>query len=138
MAVDVKWYDEKENILHYRLSGNWKWEEYEAANRKGRAMMRQKTHYIGILTDLREMNLTPHLMMTKVNQYIKTRPDNTGLGIFVTSSSFLYKVYDMITRIYPSYLTKYHLETDFNKAVQDMQDWLEEHKDVYFEIVQSE
>jgi hypothetical protein len=134
MIVDVNWYDDKEDIIYYQLTGAWKWEDFEKANQIGRKWMRQKPHYIGILIDLREMTVTPSLLISKVTHYINSRPENTGLGIFVTSSSFIAKVYEVVTRVYPSYLAKYQVETDFDESIKIMRKWLEEHKDIHFQI----
>lgn len=134
MSVKVRWYDEKEDFVLYTFIGIWSWDDYDKANQEGRALMRTKPHYVGVFNDLREVRITPSLLTSNVNSYIKTRPQNTGLTLFVTSNMFFYRVYETMTKIYPSYLDRYKMLINFDEAVANMRQWLEEHQEITFEI----
>jgi hypothetical protein len=133
MSVKVRWYDDNEDIILYTFIGIWSWEEYDEVNKIGRAMMRTKPHYVGVMCDLREGRITPTLLTTKVNNYIKSRPENTGVTMFVSTNMFFTRVYETLTRIYPSYLERYQMRLNYEEAVQEMREWLNEHRDTTFE-----
>lgn len=134
MSIEVSWYDDKEDILYYKFGEIWGWHEYEPAIRQGRALMRTKTHYVGIINDLRAMRQTPSTLISKAHHYIDSRPENTGMAIFVSSSLFFSKIYDMLMQIYPAYVAQYQLETDFDHALGRVRGWLEENKDAVFNV----
>lgn len=134
MTIEVSWYDDKEDILYYKFGTTWGWNEYEPAIRQGRALMRTKHHYVGIINDLRDMRENPSMLISKAHHYIDSRPENTGMAIFVSSSLFFSKIYDMLIQIYPAYVAQYQLETDFDLALGRVRKWLEEHKDTHFDV----
>lgn len=134
MTIEVGWYDSKEDILHYKFGEIWGWHEYEPIIRQGRALMQTKPHYVGVINDLRAMRVNPSMLISKAHHYIDSRPENTGIAIFVSSSMFFNKIYDMLIQIYPAYVAQYQLETDFDHALNRVRNWLDEHKDTHFEV----
>ncbi len=134
MTIEVNWYDSKEDILHYKFGATWGWHEYEPTVRQGRALMRTKPHYVGVINDLRAMRESPSTLISKAHHYIESRPENTGMAIFVSSSLFFSKIYDMLMQLYPSYVAQYQLETDFDHALKRVRTWLDENKDTLFEV----
>lgn len=133
MSVEVNWYDEEEDILHYRFSDLWLWDEYESAVQSGRTMMRGKPHYVGILNDMRAVRQPPAMLIAKAKYYIDSRPANTGMAIFVTSSLSMRSLYDILTDVYPHIGVDYLLDDDFERTVRRIKQWLADNSDTRFE-----
>lgn len=133
MPVEVSWYDDEEDILHYRFSDLWLWDEYADAVQHGRVLMRGKPHYVGILNDMRAVHQPPAMLIAKAKYYIDSRPANTGIAIFVTSSLSMRSLYDILTDVYPHIAVDYLLDNDFERTIRRMKDWLADNRDTRFE-----
>ncbi len=134
MTVNISWYDEDEDILHYRFGETWTWEEYEPILKTGRCMMRRKPHYVAVLNDMRETINTPNMLIPKAKQTIDSRPPNTGMVIFVTSSLFFSSLFDVLTRLYPDISAQYLLETNMDIALARIRNWLKENSETRFDV----
>ncbi|MFW5748780.1 MAG: hypothetical protein ACOCYT_04120 [Chloroflexota bacterium] len=124
MAVGVQWADQAEDILLYQFGKSWTWDAYESALMQGRAMMRSKPHYVGVVIDMRATDAGPPMVMARTKGYIETRPVNTGLVVFVGDSLFFRTFYRMFANIFPRFGAQYVAEADIDAAIQRIRDWL--------------
>lgn len=127
MSVDVRWDNTDKTILRYIFYGLWTWDEYFPALTRGRDMMRKQTHYVCILNDMRTANHIPHGFITKARDVISTRPPNTGLALFLTSSTLFKDTYHVLGRIYPDIPTQYLLVETEEEAYKRLYQWLADH-----------
>lgn len=126
MPVHLKWWDNTETILHYQFIDPWDWNEYDTVLRQGRALMRTKNHYVGILNDMMATQKLPTSLLSKARGYISTKPKNTGWVIFATQNKFVVMMFQMFMRVYPKLAENYHIRATLDEAVSDIQAWLAE------------
>lgn len=126
MPVHLKWWDDTETILHYEFIDPWDWNEYDTVLRQGRALMREKDHYVGILNDMMQTQKLPTSLLSKARGYISTKPKNTGRVIFATQNKFVVMMFQMFIRVYPKLAENYHIRSHLEESVQEIQAWLAE------------
>ncbi|PJF28998.1 MAG: hypothetical protein CUN52_10635 [Phototrophicales bacterium] len=126
MPVHLKWWDDTETILHYEFIDPWDWNEYDTTLRRGRALMRDKNHYVGILNDMTATQKLPTSLLSKARGYISTKPRNTGRVIFATQNKFVIMMFQMFMRVYPKLAENYYIRATLDEAVSDIQAWLTE------------
>ncbi len=126
MPVHLKWWDDTETILHYEFTDPWDWNEYDTVLRQGRALMREKDHYVGILNDMMHTQKLPTSLLSKARGYISTKPKNTGRVIFATQNKFVVMMFQMFIRVYPKLAENYHIRSHLEESVQEIQAWLAE------------
>lgn len=124
MSVKVSWYDEENQILHYRFDGAWTWEEYYAVLPLGREMMKDVQHMVCILNDMRNTDIVPTAFLDAAQSVISTTPPNTGLVVFVSTNYVFQTVFRTFVRIYPHLTQLYRLESDLYEAVHKQREWL--------------
>lgn len=128
MSVDVRWDNEEKTILRYNFSGFWSWEEYFPSLARGRDMMRQQAHYVCVLNDMRQAAHIPKGFITKARDVISTRPPNTGLSLFLTTSLLFKETYRVLGSIYPEIPPQYLLVETEEEALERLKTWLATHK----------
>lgn len=116
MTVTVDWYDPEETILLYTYTDPWTWEECVTAIQAGRDMMRSKSHDVPLLHDMLASSKLPSSVLSKTVSVIKTRPENTGLTVFVTSGTLQQRLFDVLTRIIPQLARHYIMVTTIAEA----------------------
>lgn len=126
MPVHLKWWDNTETILHYEFVDPWDWNEYDTMLRQGRALMREKDHYVGILNDMTQTQKLPTSLLSKARGYISTKPRNTGRVIFATQNKFVVMMFQMFIRVYPKLAENYHIRATLEESAQEIQTWLAE------------
>lgn len=126
MPVHLKWWDDTETILHYEFIDPWDWNEYDTVLRQGRALMREKDHYVGILNDMMQTQKLPTSLLSKARGYISTKPKNTGRVIFATQNKFVVMMFQMFIRVYPKLAENYHIRSTLEESAQEIQAWLAE------------
>ena len=126
MSVIVTWDNDEKTILRYQFGGKWTWDEYLEALQDGRTMMANVSHYVCILNDMHETAFLPPNFVTLARNVIGSRPDNTGLAIFYTSSQFFKAMYRVLESLLPDVPTNYIISTTEADAYHRLNTWLEE------------
>ncbi|HRF95814.1 MAG TPA: hypothetical protein PLZ51_11495 [Aggregatilineales bacterium] len=126
MPVQIKWWDDTETILHYQFSDPWDWNEYDTVLRQGRALMKEKNHYVGILNDMTQTIKLPTSLLSKARGYISTKPKNTGRVVYATDNKFLVMMFQMFAKVYPKLAENYTIAPTIEKAVAEITTWLTE------------
>lgn len=126
MPVHLKWWDNTETILHYQFVDPWDWNEYDTSLRQGRALMKTKNHYVGILNDMAQTSKLPTSLLSKARGYISTKPMNTGLVVYATESRFIVMMFQMFAKVYPKLAENYVIAPNAKTAIELIRDWLTE------------
>ncbi|MDZ4669530.1 MAG: hypothetical protein SH821_01555 [Phototrophicales bacterium] len=126
MPVQLKWWDDTETILHYEFLDPWDWNEYDMTLRKGRALMREKSYYVGILNDMSHTTKLPTSLLSKARGYISTKPQNTGLVVYATDNKFLVTMFQIFAKVYPKLAENYIISSTLDTAVTLISQWLAE------------
>lgn len=124
MSVTVVWDNEEKTILRYTFGGQWTWDEYLIALKDGRRMMESVQHYVCILNDMDNTAFLPPNFVTLARNVISSRPDNTGLAIFLTNSQFFKAMYRVLENLLPNVPTDYVIATTEDEAYQKLNTWL--------------
>ncbi len=124
MPVHLKWWDDTETILHYQFTDSWDWNEYDTTLRQGRALMKTKNHYVGILNDMAHTSKLPTSLLSKARGYISTKPKNTGLVVYATENRFIVMMFQMFAKVYPKLAEHYVIAQNNEVAVQLIMTWL--------------
>ncbi|RMG83138.1 MAG: hypothetical protein D6712_13500 [Chloroflexi bacterium] len=127
MAVEVFWDDEAHTILHYRFTGDWTWSEYFQALPKGRDMMAEVRHYVCIINNMLETDHVPSAFLSRARSVINSRPENTGLVVFVSTGLFFRNTYETFAQLYPNLAKQYVLTNSLDKAHEWIDNWLKQH-----------
>lgn len=125
-TVTVDWHDEQKRILRYRFLGAWRWEDYFDAITVGRPMMRAQKNWVCIFNDMLETSYVPVNFLNRARDVITTRPENTGLVVFVSHSTTFRSVYQAFIRLYPHLEPGYKLERTEAGALLRFKAWLEQ------------
>lgn len=128
MSIVVTWNNDEQTVLRYKFNGQWEWDEYLACLSQGRDMMLPLMHYVCILNDFTESAFLPQGVITKVLNVMQSRPENTGIGIFLTTNTTIEGFYQTLKNLYPPLETQYRLAKSEADAHNIMTLWLEEHK----------
>ena len=129
MAVEVFWEDEARTILHYRFTSNWTWKEYFQVLPKGRDMMAEADHYVCIINNMLETDHVPAAFLSRARSIINSRPENTGLVVFVSTGLFFRNTYETFTQLYPHLAKQYVLTQSLDTARTWIDDWFKQHGD---------
>jgi len=124
MSVQVNWYQNTpDRILHYHFSSQWTWSHYYDALKKGRHLMQEASGMVCIINDMRETGYVPNNFLIQAKGVIGTRPQNTGLAVFVSTNYFFESMYETLVRIHPEMKENYHLYHDIEQAVEVLNQW---------------
>jgi hypothetical protein len=123
MAVTIEWDNPSKTILHYRFVDDWTWNGYLEQLQSGREMMASVSHDVCILNDMTQMKNLPPNFITLARSVIGTRPENTGLAIFVSTSAFFKTMHRVLGEVIPEVPTHYLLVTNEAEAYQRFEDW---------------
>ncbi len=125
MPIQVIWEPTEQPILRYIFTGQWTWEDYFPIVAKGREMMKVHAGYVGILNDWLDTGYVPPDFLAKAMDVIDTRPENTGLVIFLNQTLYFQTLYNTFARIHPDVKTHYVLVTNEDEALTKLTSWLD-------------
>lgn len=125
-SVSIKWDNPEKTILHYTFRGNWNWDDYLEKLNTGRKMMAEVEHIVCILNDMCEMGMLPPNFISTARNVITSRPNNTGLVIFLTTNTFFKAMYRVLSKLLEEVPTRYVLVTTEEEAYQKINHWLNE------------
>lgn len=123
-SVNIAWDNVDKTILRYTFYGNWNWDDYLTTLNIGRKMMSEVEHYVCILNDMREMGMLPPNFISTARSVITSRPQNTGLAIFLTTNTFFKAMYRILSKLLEEVPTRYLLVTTEEDAYQQITQWL--------------
>lgn len=129
MPVTVEWHDPAERILRYTYTDPWQWDDCLRTIEDGRSWMRPKSHAVLTLHDMRDTRKVPASIVSRTKAIIDTRPDNTGLTVFVSGGYLQQTLYTAFIRIRPHLGELYQLVTTMEVAEQKMAAWMRKHMD---------
>lgn len=125
MAIKIEWDNPEKTILRYRFIDNWSWDEYLEQLKVGREMMATVSHKVCILNDLTAMKSLPPNFITLARSVIGSRPENTGLAIFVSSSIFFKTMHNVLGKVLPEVPTHYLLVQTEAEAYERFKNWFD-------------
>lgn len=129
-TIRISWDNDQKTILRYTFIRQLKWEDYYQALRKGREMMATVDHDVCILNDMSKLEYFPPNFISTARSVINDRPANTGLAIFLTTSSFFKALHTVLSKVIPNVPTDYILVTTEEEAYKRLNTWIEENVDL--------
>lgn len=91
---------------------------------RGRIMMKETATWVCILNDFSGSKHIPAGFIPKVRDIISTRPDNTGLVIFLTPNLIYKDIFEVLKRLFPEMMPSYLVMTDEAEALDALKKWL--------------
>lgn len=128
MSVTVQWDNDDKTILRYTFEGDWTWEEYFIELTQGREMMASVSHDVCVFNDMQHITRFPINFVSRAKGVITSRPDNTGLAIFLTTDRFFKILYNILGQIIPNVPTDYLMVATEEEGYNRLYGWLAEQK----------
>jgi hypothetical protein len=100
MAVSVNWLDEKKEIVLYSFEGKWTWDDLYPVYKEAILMEKTTPHRVDVVLDMLRSTSVPANVLTHVKNFSDKQPDNLGLTIIVTPSSFVLTLYQAGVKFY--------------------------------------
>lgn len=122
-TITLEWDNAEKTILRYTFQGNWNWDDYLEYLAIGRKMMAEVEHEVSILNDMRQMTQLPPNFVNTARNVITSRPDNTGLAVFLTTNTFFQATHRILGRMLEEVPTRYILVSTEEEAYQKIAEW---------------
>lgn len=122
-TITLKWDNDEKTILRYTFQGNWNWDDYLESLTIGRKMMAEVEHEVSIINDMRQMTQLPPNFVNTARNVITSRPDNTGLAVFLTTNAFFQATHRILGRILEEVPIRYILVSTEEEAYQKIAEW---------------
>jgi hypothetical protein len=100
MGVQVAWDNAEKTIVRYVFEGKWTWEEFFPVYDNAIAMEKSVPHRVHVILDLRKAIGVPANTLMQVKKISDKQPDNIGLNVLVTKSSFIHSLYQIGIKFY--------------------------------------
>lgn len=100
MSVRVVWDNDQKTIVRYVFEGKWTWDELYPAYNQAIEMEKAQPHRVHAILDMRKAIGVPANVLTHLKHISDKQPDNIGLSIVVTSSSFVHSLYQIAIKFY--------------------------------------
>ncbi len=100
MSVRVAWDNTAKTIVRYVFEGRWTWNEFYPAYDEAIAMEKSMPHRVHVIVDLRKGVGVPANALMHVKNISDKQPDNIGLTVLVTTSSFVHSLYQIGVKFY--------------------------------------
>ena len=100
MAVRVQWDNDQRTIVRYIFEGKWTWNDFYPAYNQAIEMEKSMPHRVHAIIDMRKGIGVPANVLMHVKDISDKQPDNIGLSIIVTSSSFVQSLYHIGIKFY--------------------------------------
>ncbi len=110
MGILIDWVDENQTALQYTLSGEWTWEELEAAIQRATELLDSSTKPVYVIIDMRRCPMLPffHLqnLRTIANAPTTNHPNNKGF-LVVGANRFIRSVTKIFQQYFPDAFSRY-------------------------------
>ncbi len=103
MSVHVDWDNPERTILRHQFDGRWTIEDLRMSAVKAWDMMRQVSHHVDVILDLRNGHLLPSGVMSQSNRILNNRPDNAGIIVLVGINNLIQQLARVFEKTYGTF-----------------------------------
>ena len=121
--VEIRWDNSEKTIIRYTYQSNWTWDSFLEALTEGRRMMQEVSHSVCILNDMRQIRYLPPNFLSTAQSIITSRPENTGISVFLTTNVSFQAMYRVLAKILKIVPTEYILVKTEEEAYQEIEAW---------------
>ncbi len=120
MPVDVRWYDEQEDILCYIIEGAWTWAEMHVAFERVVTLGGARPYRVDVIVNFGESLHVPADTLVNLGRLADrhTVPAQQGLNVIVTQSKFARRLLGIALRIYPKVSRFVHIVSSLEQALE--------------------
>ena len=103
MPVRVEWFDGEQTVIHWKMSGDWTWEEYTSARRRLAVMQNNLGYLVDHIYDVRKSNgLPPNALSQFLSASKSMHPNTSGMVVVVGGSMLARQLGGVLMRIRPN------------------------------------
>lgn len=124
MEFEIRWHDDTQRIMWYIVPEVWTIEKYIDAVRRGREIISQTAHTVCVVIDLRQNRTGMVALIHELPMNVlRTRPSNSGIGVYLSGNYVVRSHFDTFQRIYPDVAHLYRMAETEEQALQYIEDW---------------
>lgn len=107
MSIQVEWADTDHTILHYHFSQNWTWEEFHAANDRGRMLVSSVEHPVDMIFELEFGMIVPPRVLSNMTRTLRERPPaNFNRVVLIGANGLVRNLANVLRTLYPSQMSR--------------------------------
>lgn len=121
MPLTVEWLNDEKQVIVYRFTGKWTWDECYTVNETGKAMVRSVPHEVYVLAIAADSVAAHHIppnTITHLPNLTKMMPDNSRFAVIVSDNAAWLALDKMIVRISASYRERIRFAADVPTAYE--------------------
>lgn len=100
MGIHITWYDTSQTIVHYKIEGEWTWDDLYREGEKATAMCAAKPYRVDFIVDLLHSGPFPPRIIAQVRHLADRQLDNAGLTVIISQHRFAHTLYQVGVNIY--------------------------------------
>jgi hypothetical protein len=130
MPVKVAWLNDLQQVIVYRFSGKWTWDECYLANDTGRAMVRSVPHAVYVLAITEDEVSSRHIppnTVTHLPNLTKMMPENSRLAVIVSSNAAWLALDKIMSRLSSVYSERIRFAPDVETAYRYLREYASRH-----------
>ncbi len=90
MSIAVTWDSPEEKaIICYRFNGIWTWAEFAEANRQSKHMLKEVTHKVAVVLDMRKSDFIQAGAMARMQYWPERLHPLVDMWVFVGASAYI-------------------------------------------------
>ena len=101
MPIVVVWDNAEKNIIRFDVTGNWSWDDFDAAFATAAKMIDEVGHSVYFITDQGSFAKPPNGSFNHVKHIIESTDKSTILSVFVTKNMFARVIVQVFGRLFP-------------------------------------
>lgn len=122
MSVTSAWYNPAQDIVLYVFEGRWTWDELYSAYNQAIAMEKSVPHRVDVVLNMLDSKSVPPNALLHVKNISNKQPDNIGLTIVVTPSTFIQSLFNAGTRFYKGIAHYFRVVPTMEAAMKMIED----------------
>ena len=122
MAVTNGWHGNQEDrIFVYKFQGKWTWNELYTARQAEKNIMQGNDSRFDVILDFTEAIGLPGSEFNNVKYMTEGADENVVLITVVGANTFMQRIYDITSKIFPQVANRYLFVTDFEAAIKEIE-----------------
>jgi hypothetical protein len=103
MSIRADWDNAERTIIRHQFDGRWTIEDLRLSAVKAWDMMRQVSHQVDVILDLRHGHLLPSGIMSQSNRILNNRPENAGIIVLVGINNLIRQLARVFEKTYGTF-----------------------------------
>ncbi len=106
MGIQTKWYDDTHQAIVREFDRQWTWEDFYASQQVVHEMLQSVPYDVHQIIDFSASQTLPSNILTHIGKSERNMPKNRGKSIVVIQSPLYQTMYNILTKVFPSIVTR--------------------------------